>query len=79
VPPSPAYLSSLTKQMKEANVRLLIAEPYSSAALVTRVASLSGTRAVTLVSSVGGAPEARDYIALFDLDVERLTQALRAR
>jgi ABC-type Zn uptake system ZnuABC Zn-binding protein ZnuA len=79
VPPSPAYLSSLTKQMKEANVRLLIAEPYSSAALASRVASLSGARVVTLVPSVGGAPEARDYIALFDLDVERLTQALRAR
>jgi len=79
VPPSPAYLSSLTKQMKEANVRLLIAEPYSSAALVSRVASLSGARAVTLVPSVGGAPEARDYLALFDLDVGRLADALRAR
>jgi len=79
VPPSPGYLSSLAKQMKEANVRLLIAEPYSSAALVSRVASLSGARAVTLVPSVGGAPEARDYISLLDLDVERLTQTLRAR
>jgi ABC-type Zn uptake system ZnuABC Zn-binding protein ZnuA len=79
VPPSPAYLSSLTKRMKEANVRVLIAEPYSSAALVARVASLSGARAVTLVPSVGGASEARDYLALFDLDVERLAEALRAR
>jgi ABC-type Zn uptake system ZnuABC Zn-binding protein ZnuA len=79
VPPSPAYLSSLTRQMKEANVRVVIAEPYSSAALVTRVASLSGARAVTLVPSVGGAPEARDYLALFDLDVGRLADALRAR
>ncbi len=79
VSPSPAYLSSLTKQMKEANVRVVIAEPYSSAALVTRVVSLSGVRAVTLVPSVGGAPEARDYLALFDLDVGRLADALRAR
>lgn len=77
VPPSPAYLATLTTQMKDAGVRVLIAEPYSSAALVARVASLSGARAVTLVASVGGAPEARDYLALFDLDVTRLTEALR--
>jgi ABC-type Zn uptake system ZnuABC Zn-binding protein ZnuA len=78
VPPSPAYLASLTKQMKDANVRVLIAEPYSSTALVARVASLSGARVVTLVTSVGGAPEVRDYLALFDLDVARLAEALRA-
>jgi ABC-type Zn uptake system ZnuABC Zn-binding protein ZnuA len=79
VPPSPAYLATLTRQMKGAGVRLLIAEPYSSASLVARVASLSGARAVTLVASVGGAPEARDYLALFDFDVARLVEALRSR
>ena len=52
---------------------------YSSAGLVARVASLSGVRAVTLVPSVGGTPEARDYLALFDLDVARLAETLRAR
>jgi ABC-type Zn uptake system ZnuABC Zn-binding protein ZnuA len=77
VPPSPAYLTTLTRQMKDANVRVLIVEPSSSAALVARVASLSGARAVTLVASVGGAPEARDYLALFDLDVARIVEALR--
>ena len=52
VPPSPAYLATLTRHMKDAHVRVLIAEPYSSAALVARVASLGGARAVTLVASV---------------------------
>ena len=79
VPPSPAYLAEITRQMREAKVRVLIAEPYSSAGLVARVASLSGVRAVTLVPSVGGTPEARDYLALFDLDVARLAETLRAR
>jgi hypothetical protein len=65
--------------MRDAKVRVLIAEPYSSAGLVARVASLSGVPAVTLVPSVGGTPEARDYLALFDLDVARLAEALRAR
>jgi ABC-type Zn uptake system ZnuABC Zn-binding protein ZnuA len=79
VPPSPAYLARITRQMKDANVRVVIAEPYSSATLVARVASLSGARPVTLVTSVGGAPEVPDYLALFDLDVARLAEALRTR
>lgn len=79
VPPSPAYLARITGQMKDANVRVVIAEPYSSATLVARVASLSGARPVTLVTSVGGAPEAPDYLALFDLDVARLAEAFRTR
>jgi hypothetical protein len=33
---------------------------------------------VTLIPSVGGDPEARDYLALFDVDVARLASALAA-
>jgi len=79
VPPSPAYLASLAKRMKEAQVRVVIAETYASAAVVAKVAALSGAREVRLVSSVGAEPEARDYIALFDLDIPRLADALRPR
>jgi len=79
VPPSPASLASLTRQMKEAKVRVIIAEPFSDAALVQRVAALGGAREVELAASVGALPEARDYIALFDVDVARLAEALRSR
>ncbi len=78
VPPSPAYLASLTQRMREAGVRVLIAEPSSDAALVRQVAARSGARAVTLVPSVGGDPAARDYLGLFDVNVGRLAQALAA-
>jgi zinc/manganese transport system substrate-binding protein len=76
VPPSPAYLATLTQRMKDAGVRLLIAEPSSSTATVAQVAARSGARVVTLVPSVGGDPEARDYVALFDINIKRLTAAL---
>jgi ABC-type Zn uptake system ZnuABC Zn-binding protein ZnuA len=79
VPPSPAYLASLTRRMKEAQVPVVIAEPYSSSAVVTKVVALSGAREVRLASSVGAEPEARDYIGLFDLDISRLAGALRPR
>src|SRR5262249_199477 len=69
---------ALTRQMKEAQVRVIIAEPYSDAALVQRVAALGGAREVQLAASVGALPEARDYLALFDVDVARLADALRS-
>lgn len=78
VPPSPSYLATLTQKMKDAGVKLVIAEPYSNASLVSQVAARSGARAITLVSSVGGDPEARDYLSLFDLNVKRVTEALGA-
>lgn len=76
VPPSPAYLATLTRKMKEAGVKLLIAEPSANASLVTQVAARSGARVVTLIPSVGGDPDARDYVALFEVNIRRLTEAL---
>jgi len=51
-------------------------EPSASPAIASRVAAPSGARVVTLIPSVGGDPEARDYLALFELNVRRLTEAL---
>jgi ABC-type Zn uptake system ZnuABC Zn-binding protein ZnuA len=79
VPPSPAYLASLTNQMKQAQVRVLIAEPYASTSLVEQGAARSGARIARLAPSVGADPEARDYIGLFDLDVKRLVDAFSGR
>jgi len=78
VPPSAAYLAALTARMKAAGVRVIIAEPSTSASLVAQVAARADARAVTLIPSVGGDPEARDYLALFDVDVARLVAALAA-
>jgi ABC-type Zn uptake system ZnuABC Zn-binding protein ZnuA len=77
VPPSASSLAALTQKMRETGVPLLIAEPSSNAALVGQLAARSGARAVVLVPSVGGAPEAGDYLALFEVNVRRLVDALR--
>ena len=78
VPPSPASLGALVERMRATGVRVLVAEPYASAALVRGIAERSGARAVTLVPSVGADAEAGDYVALFDVDVTRLAGALAA-
>ncbi len=76
VPPSPSSLATLIRRMREAGVLLLIAEPYANTSIVNQVAARSGARPVTLIPSVGGDPEARDYLGLFDLNVRRLSEAL---
>ncbi len=76
VPPSPAYLATLTRRMRETGVKLLLVEPYANASLVGQVAARSGARPVTLVPSVGGDPGATDYVALFELNVGRVVEAL---
>ena len=77
VPPSPAELASLFSRMRQAGVRLVIADPHSSPALVGQVADRGGARAVTLVPSVGADPAASDYLSMFELNVQRLLGALR--
>jgi ABC-type Zn uptake system ZnuABC Zn-binding protein ZnuA len=71
VPPSPAELSMLFSRMREAGVKLVIADPHANPALVRQVAERGGAKAVTLL------PSGRDYIALFDENVKRLSAALQ--
>jgi len=78
VPPSPASLATLVERMRQTGLKVLLAEPSSNAALVRDVATRTGATVVTLVPSVGGDPAASDYVALFDLNVKRLVQALGA-
>ena len=76
VAPSPAHLGRLVERMRAADVRALVAEPGAAPAVLRRLADATGARMVTLAPSVGAEPEARDYIALFDLNVGRLAAAL---
>jgi ABC-type Zn uptake system ZnuABC Zn-binding protein ZnuA len=72
IPPSPAELAELFRRMREAGVKLVIADPHSNPALVRQIAEKSGARAVTLL------PSGFDYIELFDENVRRLLTALQA-
>ena len=65
--------------MRDSGVKLVIGGVESNDAMMRLVAAQGGARPVTLISSVGGDPEARSYLALFDLNVKRLTAALAAR
>ena len=71
VPPSPAELAALFQRMREAGVKILIADPHSNPSLVRQIAAKSGAHAVTLL------PSGHDYIRLLDENVSRLAAALK--
>jgi ABC-type Zn uptake system ZnuABC Zn-binding protein ZnuA len=75
VPPSPAELAALYARMREARVRVVIAEPNSNPSLVRQIGEKGGARAVTLQPSVTDG----DYISLFDDNVKRLAAAFAER
>ena len=67
VTPSPAELALLFKRMREAKVRVLIADPHTNPALVRQISERGGATPVTLL------PSAADYIGLFEENVRRLS------
>jgi zinc/manganese transport system substrate-binding protein len=76
VPPSPAHTFALMQEMKRAGVKALLVEPYFDTKTPDSTARETGARVVVLPPSVGGVPQARDYISLFDHLVALLTAAL---
>ena len=72
IPPSPAELAALFEGMREAGIRLVIAEPHANPALVRQIAEKWGARPVTLLAS------GTDYIGLFEENVRRLLAALKS-
>lgn len=79
LPASASYLAELTQHMRESKIKILVAEPYANFSVVNQVAERGGARAVTLIPSVGGDPEAIDYLSLFDVDIKRFMEAAAAR
>ena len=77
VPPSPRHVQELTDRMKAEGVRLLIVEPYFDPKLPTQIARNSGAALVVLPPSVGAAPEATDYLTLFDAQLALVRAALQ--
>ena len=73
VPPTAAHLAELEVLAKAQDIRIILQEPFYSTKAADRVAAATGARVIVVANSVGGQPEATDYLALMDLIVERTT------
>jgi len=79
IPPSPAHTVELINMMLETKIPVILMEPYFDQKTPKAVAEKTGATLLTFIPSVGGVPEAKDYISLFDYDVKLLADALAAK
>jgi ABC-type Zn uptake system ZnuABC Zn-binding protein ZnuA len=75
VPAGASHLADLVRTMRARQVRIILREPHDPQRDIAFIADQTGARIMTLAASVGALPQARDYIALFDTDVETLETA----
>jgi len=75
VPPSGAHLRELAESARHQGVWIILQEPFYSRRAADRLARETGARVVVVANSVGGQPEASDYLALMDLIVRQVTVA----
>ncbi|MFA6316079.1 MAG: metal ABC transporter substrate-binding protein [Elusimicrobiota bacterium] len=76
VPPSPAHLDRLIKDMASGNARAILVESYFPTKGARKVAATTGAEVLVVPSSAGGQPGVKTYFDLFDAIVGSLARAL---
>jgi zinc/manganese transport system substrate-binding protein len=78
IPPSPAHLARLVREMKEARTRVVIVlESWSDQKLAARVAEETGARVAIINTKLGTFSGPGAYISSVDANVTALAQAAR--
>jgi len=79
IPPTPQHKLEIINLMNAEKVPLILMEVYFDKKDPDFVASKTGATVVVIPPSVGGVPAAKDYLSLFDVDVDRIATALEKR
>jgi ABC-type Zn uptake system ZnuABC Zn-binding protein ZnuA len=77
IPATPGHLARLIQEMKQAQVKLVVVEPWNDIKLAERVAREAGARVRVLAPSVGALREATSYLDTVDYNVRTLADGLR--
>ena len=76
IPPSPAHTLTLIHEMKRQGVKIILVEPYFDVKTPEAIARDTGATVVVMPPSVGGMPEIKTYIQLFDHNIKLLVSAI---
>ena len=79
IPPSPSHTIELVNMMREKKIPVILMEPYFDEKTPKAISDQTGAKLLRFIPSVGGNPEVKDYIGLFDYDVKLLADALAAK
>jgi zinc/manganese transport system substrate-binding protein len=77
VPPSGSHVQKIAGLIKANQVKLILQEPFYPVKAAELLAAQTGAKLAVVTNSVGGDPKATDYIALINLIVARVAEALR--
>ncbi len=77
IPPTPQHTLDLINEMKKANVKIVLVEPYFDLKTPNSIGRATGAEVLVMPPSVGGVKEASDYFKLFDYDLNLLISAIK--
>ena len=77
IPATPGHLARLIQEMKQAQIKLFVVEPWNDVKLAERVANEAGAKVRVLAPSVGALKEATTYLGTVDYNVRTLAEGLR--
>lgn len=79
IPPTPSHTIELITLMRNAGIKVIGLEPFYDDSVPKKIAESTGAQLVTLPTSVGGVPDARDYISLIDYNIRTLINAFSGK
>ena len=74
IPPTAAHLSDIMATMKTEGVKRILQEPFYSTKAANHVAAGTGARVIVAANSVGGQPQATNYLAMINRIVEEISK-----
>ena len=78
IPPSLKHIDELTQRLGQGDVKLILTRPYVEHRSTDQLSEKTKIPVLTLPIEVGGAPEATDFLKLFDFVTSRIVSALGA-
>lgn len=79
IPPSPSHVNQLIKDMKAANIKVILQEPYFPSKFPLLIARETNAALLKLPEWVGGAEGLNTYITLMDYLVNKVASALNSK
>jgi zinc/manganese transport system substrate-binding protein len=73
IPAPPSHIAWLIGLMRKESVKIILMESFYPRNTVELVAGKAGARALTMPSDVGATPDIKDYFALVDAIIQKLT------
>jgi len=77
IAPGPGHTAEIIQLVRSAGIKAIIVEPFYDLSAPEQIGRSAGAKVLVLPTSVGGAEQTEDYIALMDHNVAALAAALR--